>query len=159
MSFLEKIKILFKENWRYPKIYFGKSMKSVPPGAFVLFPVQHGQLNCGLTGIVTFKKKGSARSKIPISKIESMISQLKGYTYKRIKGDNKDLIEDYLGGEAFLGELQDLIGDLKITSSLYTILKETPTRDRLKKISYNLKEVTGGEEKEHHKALTLLSLE
>jgi glucosamine--fructose-6-phosphate aminotransferase (isomerizing) len=159
MSFLEKIKILFKENWRYPKIYFGKSMKSVPPGAFVLFPVQHGQLNCGLTGIVTFKKKGSARSKIPISKIESMISQLKGYTYKRIKGDNKDLIEDYLGGEAFLGELQDLIGDLKITSSLYTILKETPTRDRLKKISYNLKEVTGGEEKEHHKALNLLSLE
>ena len=159
MTFLERIKIFFKENFHYPIIYFGKSAKSVPPGTFVLFPVQHSQLNCGLTGIVTFKKKESARSKIPLNKIESMISQLKRYTYRKIREENRDLIEDYLGGEASLKELQNLIEDLKLTSPLYSILKHTPTRKRLEKTSYALEEITGGEEKEYHKALSLLSLE
>jgi len=159
MSFLERAKVFFKGNRRYPKIYFGKSIKSVPAGALVLFPVQHCHLNCGLTGIVAFRKKGSARPKIPIDQMESMVSQLKGYTYKNIKGENKDLKEGYLGGEAFLKELQGLIGDLKTTSSLYTILKDAATRERLEKASYGLQEITSTEEEERHRALNLLSFQ
>ncbi len=159
MSFSKRIKMLFKENWRFPKIYLGKSIRSVPPGAFVLFPVQNNQLNCGLTGIVAFKKKGVSKSKIPMNKIESIISHLKRYTYKKTTEENRNLIQDYLGGETVLKELQDLIGDLKITSSLYTILKETPTREKLEQTSYNLEKITSREEKEHHKALNLLSFE
>ncbi len=159
MSFLGRIKIIFKENLRCPKIYFGKSLKNVSPGAFIIFPVQESQLNCGLTGIIGFKRKEIAKPKIPVNKIESMILHLKGYTYKKIKEENKNLIDNYLGGEAPIKELQDLIGGLKLTLSLYTIFKETPTREKLEKVSSDLERIIGGEENEHHQILKLLSFE
>ncbi len=159
MSFYKRIKIFFKENWRYPKIYLGKSIKNVPTGTFVLFPAQDSQLNCGLTGIVAFKKKQIAKSKIPINKIESMISHLKGYTYKRIKEENRNLRDNYLGGETFIKELRDLIWDLKLTPSLYRIFREAPTRKRLKKVSLTLERIINGEENEYHQISNLLALE
>ncbi len=158
MYFSERIKIFFKESLRYQRIYFGKSLKNVAPGAIVLFPVQGSQLNCGLTGIVTFKKKEVATPTIPISKIESMISHLKEYTYEKIRGETGDLIAHYLGGEAFIRELRDLIGDLNTTSSLYAIFKDPSTRKRLRKTSFALERITKGEEDRYHQRLNLLSL-
>jgi len=57
MSLLEKIACFLKEKFRCPKIYFGKNTGNISAGALIFFPVQDGQLNCGLTGIVTFKRK------------------------------------------------------------------------------------------------------
>ncbi|UCG99786.1 MAG: hypothetical protein JSU78_04940, partial [Deltaproteobacteria bacterium] len=159
MSFSERIKIFFEEKLQYPRVYFGKGLKGVPPGSLILFPVQDSQLNCGLTGIVAFKKRGIAEPKISISKIESMISNLKGYTHKGIREKDRNLIEDYLGGETFIKELQNIVRDLKITSSLYTIFKEAPTRKKLEEASLSLERIINGEENEYHQRLSLLSLE
>jgi len=159
MSFSERIKIFFEEKLQYPRVYFGKGLKGVPPGSLILFPVQDSQLNCGLTGIVAFKKRGIAEPKISISKIESMISNLKGYTHKGIREKDRNLIEDYLGGETFIKELQNIVRDLKITSSLYTIFKEAPTRKKLEEASLSLERIINGEENEYHQKLSLLSLE
>ena len=159
MTFLEKIMIFFKENFRYPRIYFGRSVRSVPTGALILFPVQDSQLNCGLTGIVAFKRKEIATPKIPLKKIESMIIYIKGYTYKKIQEEKRDLIEHYLGGETFMKGLQDHIGNLKLISSLYTILKKEPTREKLKRLSLALEKVITGEENGYHQKLSILSFE
>ncbi len=159
MAFSERIKTFFKEKSRYPKIYLGKSLKGVPPGSLILFPVQGSKLNCGLSSIVAFKKGDFATPKISINTIESTISHLNGYTYKRIREKDRNLIEDYLGGETFIEELQDLIGGLKTTSSLYTIFKDAPTRKRLEKASFTLEKVINREENEYHQRLSLLSLE
>ena len=158
MAFLEKITILFKKNFSQ-RIYFGKSLKNVPPGSFILFPAQGCQLNCGLTGIVAFKKEEFAIPKIPLGEIESIILQLKGHTYKKLQKDKRDLIGNYLGGETFIKELQNHIGNLKLTSSLYTLSKDAPTKKKLEKICLALEKVIGREENEHIKTLTLLPIE
>jgi len=159
MSFLKKIEIFFKDNLSYPRFYLGKSLKSVPPGSFILFPAQGCQLNCGLTGIVAFKKEEIATPKIPLKEIESMILHLKGNTYKKIRKEKADLTDKYLGGETFIKELQNHIGNLKLTSSLYTLFKEAPIKKKLEKISLALEKVIGREENEHHKILTLIPVE
>ena len=158
MAFLEKITILFKKNFSQ-RIYFGKSLKNVPPGSFIFFPAQGCQLNCGLTGIVAFKREEFAIPKIPLGEIESIILQLKGHTYKKLKKDKRDLIGNYLGGETFIKELQNHIGNLKLTSSLYTLSKDAPTKKKLEKICLALEKVIGREENEHIKTLTLLPIE
>jgi len=149
MYFLEKITTFIKKNLSH-KIYFGKSIKSIPAGAFVFFPIQDSQCNCGLTGIVAFKKEEIATPKIPLKEIESMILHLKGHTYKKIHKEKADIADTYLGGKTFIKELQDYIGNLKLTSSLYTIFKEVSTREKLKKVSLALEKVIGREENEHH---------
>ena len=159
MTFLEKITIFFKENFRYPEIYFGRSIRSVPVGSFILLPVQDSQLNCGLTGIVTFKRKEIAKPNTPLKKIESMILYIKGSTYKKIQEEKRDLIENYLGGETFIEGLQDHIGNLKLSSSLYTIFKETPAREKLEKVTLDLEKTINREENEHYQRLNLLSFE
>ena len=158
MSFLEKITILFKKILSH-RIYFGKSIKSVPAGAFVFFPVQDNLLNCGLTGIVAFKKEEIAKPKTPLKEIESMILHLKGHTYKKIHREKANLTDNYLGGETFIKELQNHIGNLKLTSSLYTLFKEAPTKKKLEKISLALEKVINGEENEYHQRLNILSFE
>jgi len=158
MAFLEKITILFKKNFSQ-RIYFGKSLKNVPPGSFILFPAQGCQLNCGLTGIVAFKKEEFAIPKIPLGEIESIILQLKRHTYKKLQKDKRDLIGNYLGGETFIKELQNHIGNIKLTSSLYTLFKDAPTKKKLEKICLALEKVIGREENEHIKTLTLLPIE
>ncbi len=159
MTFLEKIAIFFKGNFRYPEIYFGRSIRSVPVGSVILFPVQDSQLSCGLTGIVTFKTKEIATPKIPIDKIESIPLHLKGYTYDKVKEKNRNLTNHYLGGATFVAELQDLIRNLKTTSSLYTIFKEPPVQETLKQVSSELEKIINGEERKYHKTLRLLSFE
>jgi len=108
---------------------------------------------------VTFKKKEPVTPKIPISQIESMISHLNGYTYKKIRGAHRNFIDNYLGGDAFITELQDIVQDLKITSSLYKILKDTSTRKRLEDASFTLERIISEQENEYHQRLSLLSLE
>ena len=159
MAFSERIRIFLREKLRCPEIYCGTSLRSVPSGAVVLFPVQDSQLNCGLTGIVTFKRKETATSRVPTHKLESIISRLKGYTHKAIRGENRDLRAKYLGGEAFVKELQDVIHDLKATSSLYTIFQDAPIRKRLEKASSVLEGIINGEEHKYHQRLHLLSPE
>jgi len=159
MSFLEKIEIFVKDTLSYPRFFLGKNLESVPSGSFILFPAQSCQLNCGLTGIVAFKRKEIATPKIPLKEIESMILHLKGHTYKKIHKEKADIADTYLGGEAFIKELQDYIGNLKLTSSLYTIFKEISTREKLKKVSLALEKVINGEENEYHQRLNILSFE
>ena len=155
MALLKKITIFCKEKFRCPKIYLGKSIRNAPTGAFILFPVQGSQLNCGLTGIVAFKKKKIATFKIPLDKIESMVLDIKGYTYKKIQKEEGDIAENYLGGEVFIKDLMDHVGNLKLTSSLYALFKEDSARAKLEKISRTLEKIINTEEKEHSHRLLL----
>ncbi|MGM0382700.1 MAG: SIS domain-containing protein [Thermodesulfobacteriota bacterium] len=140
------------------RIYFGQNTKSIPPGAFVFFPVQDNQLNCGLTGIVAFKNNETATPKIPLKELESRILHLKGHTYKEIHRQKAELTDKYLGGETFLKELHDHVGAVKLTSSLYTMFQDASAREKLTNVSLALEKIMNGEENEYHKRLHALSL-
>ncbi len=159
MSFFGKIRLIYKEYLCFPEIFVGKSPKSVPTGSLILFPLQVNQLNCGLTGIVAFKREESIAPEVPTHRIESVIRHLKGHTYGKIQRKKGDLAEMYLGGENLIRESQDLIGNLKITSSLYKIFKGKTIKEKLQKASTVLGELINEEEGEHHKRLNILTPE
>jgi len=157
MAFLEKI-IRFFQNILSHRIYFGQNTKSIPPGAFVFFPIQDNQLNCGLTGIVAFKNNETATPKIPLKEIESRILHLKRHTYKEMHRQKAELTDKYLGGETFLKELHDHVGAVKRTSSLYTMFQDASAREKLTNVSLALEKIMNREENEYHKRLHALSL-
>jgi glutamine---fructose-6-phosphate transaminase (isomerizing) len=159
MSLLEKIACFLKEKFRCPKIYFGKNTGNISAGALIFFPVQDGQLNCGLTGIVTFKKKTTKKPKIPLDKIESVVDDIRRYTYKKIQQGKGDLAEKYLGGDIFLKDLKDHVENLKLTPSLYTLFIEEPLRKKLEEISRALEKIINSEEHENRQRVTLPSFE
>jgi len=159
ISFSEGIKIFFKRYIRFPGIYFAKSVKSVEAGAIIFFPVHDSQLNCGLTGIVSFKKKKPAPPKIPTHEIESMILHIQGYTLKKVQEKNLKTTESYLGGETSLKGLQDLVKGLKATTSLYTLFGEISLREIVEKASIILEKVINEEVSQHHQRLNLLTFE
>ena len=104
--FLYKIKRLFKRYLRVPRIYFAKGVKGIEADAIIFFPVYTCRLNCGLTGIVTYKKKETAPEKIPMEKIESSVLRIGEYTLKKLEGE-AGFLEHYLGGEDSMKELQE----------------------------------------------------
>jgi len=156
---LGKIALFLKEKFRCPKIYFGKDIRNTPAGAFILFPVQESRLNCGLTGIITFKKEKSKKPKIPLDKIESMVDEIRRYTYKKIQKEKGDLAEKYLGGDISLKDLKDHVENLKLTTSLYTLFIDLSARNRLEKISRALERVINSEEHENSQRINLPSFE
>ncbi len=158
MSLSERIRGLVGKNGRYPRLYIGKSIKGVPVGSIILFPIQDNHLNCGLTAIVTFKRKEVAKAEIPVVGLESASSHLRRHIYKETSKRDESLIENYLGGESFLRDVQDLIGDLKLTSSLYTVFHDKFLQERLERVTRDLGKIIKGEEREHQKRLNLLSL-
>ncbi len=154
---LGKITPFLKEKFRCPKIYFGKNIRNIPTGAFIFFPVQESQLNCGLTGIVTFKKNQSEKRKIPLDKIEAMVYDIRKYTYKKIQKEKGDFAENYLGGDIFLNELKDHVENLKLTPSLYTLFIEVSARKKLEKISLALEKILNSEENENRQRVNFPS--
>ena len=158
MALLDKTTIVLRKILSL-RIYFGKSIGSISPGAIIFFPIQDSQCNCGLTGIVAFKKEEIAAPIIPLRKIESIILHLKEHAYNKIQREKTELSDKYLGGEAFLKELQTHIGTIKLNTSLYTIFKEASAREKLKNASLALKKIINGEEKAYHQKSNMLSLE
>lgn len=159
MHIFKLIKTFMHKYGLAPKIYFGKNLRNVPPHSIVLFPLQVNQLNCGITGIIAFKGKEDQTNNIHVSKIQSIISKLNEYTYRKIKGNNLKITDHYLGGKDYNEELQDLVTGLKISSSMYTIFKDVYVRKDLEESSNTLHRVIIAEEKEYSKIAKNLSIE
>ncbi|UCH07089.1 MAG: SIS domain-containing protein [Deltaproteobacteria bacterium] len=148
MTSLKHLKSPRPVRCRLPRISIGKHIRSVPPGTIVLFPLQDTVLNCGLTGIVTVKRKESSTASISIEKLTSLAQGLEQFTLKRLPGKDKALTERYLGGEAIVGKLKGFVSDLKRTASLYELFKKTSAQNLLEGISRRLEAIITGEERE-----------
>ena len=159
MTVLKRLKSLRAVRCRFPRLSIGKHIRSVPPGTIVLFPLRDAIMNCGLTGIVSFKLKGPSTARIPIEKATSLARRLEKFTLKKLPGKDKALTEHYLGGEAIVGELRGLVAELRLTASLYKLLKQTSARRVLEDVSGRLETIIDGEEREFHRRSDLLSIE
>lgn len=156
--FLEKIKKRCKGNLRIPKVYFAKSVNGVEADAIIFFPVYRCRLNCGITGIVAYKKGESTSQTIPIKTVESVILHMGEYTLKKLKGA-PGFVEHYLGGEASIKELGGLVQGLKAPDALYALFKDASLREKLKEISRVLGTLISEEQGQHHQRLSFLPLE
>jgi glucosamine--fructose-6-phosphate aminotransferase (isomerizing) len=88
-----------------------------------------------------------------------MISRLNECTYRKIKGNNLNIADDYLGGKGHIEELQDLVTGLKNSSSMYTIFKDVSAQEDLGESSDTLNSIIISEEKEYIKTVKSLSIE
>jgi glucosamine--fructose-6-phosphate aminotransferase (isomerizing) len=159
MRLLKSLRSLCMVRCQLPKLCIGKHIRRVPPGTIVFFPLQDAALNCGLTGIVSFKPKRPLTARIPIEKTASLAHRLEKLTLKKLVGKDKALNESYLGGEAGVGELRGVVADLKRTASLYKLLKQTSAHRVLEAVSGRLETLIDGEEREFRRRPDLLSLQ
>jgi glucosamine--fructose-6-phosphate aminotransferase (isomerizing) len=159
MRVLKRLRSLCMVRCHLPKLCIGKHMQCVPPGTIVLFPLQGAMLNCGLTGIISLKRKESSTASISIEEVSSLAQRLEKFTLKKLLGKDKALTDRYLGGKAIVGELKGLISDLKRTASLYELFKQTSVQSLLEGISRRLEAITTGEENELQRRPDPLSLQ
>jgi len=159
MIFLRHLRALCAKGGLFPRIYLGKSPKNVPPGVLIVFPVKDNQLNCGLTGIVTFKGRHSPEPEPPFEEIASLMSRLKEGTCEVILKEIRDIPERYLGGENSMRRLQDRVSHLKTTPSLYRIFRESSLRKKLQSLSRELRKIIEEEVEGQRQRPTLLSAE
>jgi glucosamine--fructose-6-phosphate aminotransferase (isomerizing) len=116
-------------------------------------------LNCGLTGIVSFKPERPLTARLPIEKAKSLAHSLEKSTLRKLSGKDKALAEHYLGGEAIMGKLREFVADLKRTASLYELFKKTSAQNLFEGISRRLEAIITGEESELQRRPDLLSLQ
>ncbi|HUT70966.1 MAG TPA: SIS domain-containing protein [Desulfatiglandales bacterium] len=159
MTLLKRLKSLRAVRGRLPRLAIGRHIRRVPPGTIVLFPLRDETLNCGLTGIVSFKRKESSTASIPIEKATSLAHRLEEFTFKKLPDKDKALTEHYLGGKVLVGELRGLVADLTLTASLYKLLKQTSAQRALQDVSGRLETIIAGEERELQRRPNLLSIE
>jgi glucosamine--fructose-6-phosphate aminotransferase (isomerizing) len=94
-------------------VYFGRCLRTVPDGSVVLFPYRSAVLNCGITGVLAFKRQSEKEADPPIPRLKEKIQELSEYTWGTIQNKGLDVETDYLGGDNLLGEIKNLCADLK----------------------------------------------
>jgi glucosamine--fructose-6-phosphate aminotransferase (isomerizing) len=134
---LEKIKRIFKRHLHIPKIYLAKSVHAVEATAIIVLPVYTCRLNCGLTGIVTYKKGVVPAKNISLERIESLVLHMRSFTLQKLKGA-PGLAENYVGGEDSMRELRELLLCLKAPTSLFALFKDKSLREKIEDISHIL---------------------
>jgi glucosamine--fructose-6-phosphate aminotransferase (isomerizing) len=131
---LVKIKRILSRHLHIPKICLAKSVHEVEAGAIIFFPVYTCRLNCGLTGIVAYKKGAAPAKTISPERIESILLHMRSLTLQKLKG-SPGLFENHRGGEDSIQELQDLLLSLKSPAPLLALSKDKSLRERLEDIS------------------------
>ena len=101
-------------NFLSAEVYFGRHTSDVTDGSIVFFPCRDNILCCGLTGIVSFKKKNTQQNHIDINTLKDMFKNIQDLCYANCSRDDLNLVDYYLGGE----KLEKLVHDIFSTESL-----------------------------------------
>ena len=102
------------------RIYLGKSLKSVPGGSFVLFPLNF-RLSCGLTGILAYKKKQPRAFAVEalIQEMETICEHIMQHT---ISNESFQASMDYLGGKKRIHALWNAARQFKQKSAFSAVI-------------------------------------
>ncbi len=112
-------------------LYVGRCLQTVPEGSVVLFPYRPAVLNCGITGVLAFKKRSDEKVDSPIPTLEQRVQSLSEYTWETIQKKGLETEADYLGGEELLGEIKHLCRDLKTADGFCEIYSSKSQQDQI----------------------------
>ena len=105
------------------RIYFGRHLDRVPQGAVVIFPIVANRLNCGLAGIISFKKIKAQQTKADLSGLEKLIEDIGKWDYATCKEKKVSISSNYLGGSKTPADLLSLSRSLKTIEEFYDVYK------------------------------------
>jgi len=127
-------------------LYFGRSLHSVPEGSLVFFPYEAAVLSCGITAIVSFKKRHQQNGNLPLGELERKVEKISQQTWERIEQKGLAQREHYLGGEKLLREIKELSDSLKSQHAFYKVFSSKDYQGRLKAVCRKLESLIEGEQ-------------
>ena len=128
-------------------VYFGKYMAGVPDGSMVFFPCHNNILCCGLTGIVSFKKKKKTEGRIDIASLNGMLKKIEDNCYANCRQNDLNFKNHYLGGKKQIDAFFQKVRSIKCNGPFYNLFIHQDIQDELAKFSNRLSEVVDTEEK------------
>ncbi|RLB83110.1 MAG: glutamine--fructose-6-phosphate aminotransferase [Deltaproteobacteria bacterium] len=142
---LKKIKAFLKTKG-ITGFYFGRSLKTVAEGSLVLFPYDPAVLNCGITGVLAFKRRSAQTVNLPVQKIEHKVETLFEYTWERLEKKRPGRIDSYLGGKDLLKEIKHLCNRFKAHDEFYEVFSNRGYREQLSNLCAKLESLIEAED-------------
>jgi glucosamine--fructose-6-phosphate aminotransferase (isomerizing) len=142
---LKKIKTFLK-NRGVTGLYIGRSLETVPEGSLVLFPYDPWVLNCGITGILAFKRRPAQTADLPVQGLERKIETLSEYTRERLELSGLDPTEHYLGGKDLLRDIKQICDSLKHQDGFYEVFSSKGYQEQLSALRTRLEGLIKAEE-------------
>lgn len=127
------------------RIFLGKNPGTVRGPAIILFPCHDLLLACGLTGIVCFKTGPADSTEDRITSLEELAQTISDHGHDLCMGLGLLLKDDYLGGDAAVGDLVDTIGRLKSIDLFAGIFSDKTLIARIGDVSSKIKRIIQAE--------------
>lgn len=131
----------------FADVYFGRHMDNLPDGSVVFFPCQDNMLCCGLTGIVSFKKKNKTDDRIDIASFKDMLIKIQDLSYDNCRQNGLNLEDHYLGGDKQINALFKNVRNLKSNDLFYNLFIHRERQREFEKMSDRLFEFIDKEQR------------
>ncbi len=123
------------------RIYFGRSLAGVPAGAIVFFPYRPSLLACGLTGIVTFKRKTKQSPPVDLAEMARTVETVVRHRLAACLAEPGIPADRYLGGNALTGLLA-LARGLRIRENFCALYADAERQASIKAIVQRLNAIS-----------------
>jgi glucosamine--fructose-6-phosphate aminotransferase (isomerizing) len=143
---LKRIKTFLKTKG-ITGLYFGRSPETVPEGSVVLFPYEPDVLNCGITGVLSFKRRPARVEGLPLDDLEKRIEDLSKLAGERLEPIGHGKEEDNVDRKELLDETKCLCRELKRHDVFYELFAHRAFQERLTDLSEKLEAVVDSEER------------
>jgi glucosamine--fructose-6-phosphate aminotransferase (isomerizing) len=127
-------------------LYFGRSLHTVQEGSLVLCPYEPAVFNCGIAGILAFKRRSAQTVDLPVQELEHKVESLSEHTWERLEQDRLRQKDHYLGGKHAFAELKRLCGNLKRQDDFYEVFSNKGYQDQLSALRTKLEGLVETEE-------------
>ncbi len=126
-------------------VYFGKAPGRVRENGVVFLPVRQAVLNCGLAGIIAFKKKEEVSIPVDLPSLESLAEKVEGAGFAVFRENLSDLGESYLGGEENMALLLGYARSLKRSGPFCEIFRDRGLAEKVSRVAERLDAVDEAE--------------
>ncbi|MBW2085270.1 MAG: SIS domain-containing protein, partial [Deltaproteobacteria bacterium] len=128
-------------------LYWGRSLETVPEGSLILFPYQPTVLNCGITGVLAFKRRSAGKERPILQELEPKLEKLLAHHGERLEKEGLEQKAYYLGGPELLQEIKGLCGKLKGQDGFYEVFSSQSQQRQLAVCCNKLENLIETEEK------------
>ncbi len=128
-------------------VYFGRHPVNTPRPSIIFFPCYSNTFNCGIAGIVSFKRERRLSESMDVSALFEPADVLKVSGYSACKEKGLPLESCYLGGESHIRTLLQSVRSLKKDINFFKIYEDTGIQEKLSELGQELRHILTTEEK------------
>lgn len=121
-------------NFLKKRIFFGKSLSSVPENSYIIFPYQSNILSCGITGLLAYKKAQPRTFAVEalIKEMETICQHIVLQTIDTTEKQPESFADQYMGGKKRVHALWNAARQFKRKTAFSTIFQNSELFQSLK---------------------------